>query len=167
MTEQILSNPDPYFLLICHKLYHDGSRQITTEVIDSIQVPVDTTILLGDTVISYRTETTKHQETQTSYQWDPAFLDRFKEIVIPFTENAAAQDVKSIIVMGGADSQMINDFKQAAGIDFTACSADDILLKTIVRSNPGILLMQDGKILDKWHYRHLPSFEEVKMTYFK
>ena len=43
--------------------------------------------------------------------------------------------------------------------------ADDILLKTIVRSNPGIVLMKDGKILDKWHYKKLPAFEDVQANY--
>jgi len=167
VTEQILTNPDPFIMLVCQKLYHHGSRQESVEVIDSIQVPVDTVVVAGDTVVNYRTETRSRQETRTIYQWDQSYLDRFKEVVVPFTQNAAGMNVKSLIVIGGADSRMIEDFKKAAGIEFTGCSADDILLKTIIRSNPGILLMQDGQILAKWHYRHLPSFPEVKSTYIK
>jgi len=40
--------------------------------------------------------------------------------------------------------------------------ADDILLKTIVRSNPGVVLLKDGKIIDKWHHKKLPSYAEIK-----
>jgi hypothetical protein len=40
--------------------------------------------------------------------------------------------------------------------------ADDVMLKTIMRSNPGLLLLKDGKILGKWHHRHLPTIEEVQ-----
>ena len=45
--------------------------------------------------------------------------------------------------------------------------ADDILLKTIVRSNPGPVLMKGGVILNKWHYRKLPDFEAVNEAHLK
>jgi hypothetical protein len=35
------------------------------------------------------------------------------------------------------------------------------MLKTIQRSNPGVLLLKEGKILGKWHWRHLPDAEEL------
>jgi hypothetical protein len=38
-------------------------------------------------------------------------------------------------------------------------------LKTIIRSNPGVLLLKKGVILNKWHYGKLPSFEELKAEY--
>ncbi len=39
--------------------------------------------------------------------------------------------------------------------------ADATVLKTIVRSNPGVLLIQDGKILAKWHYNDTPLIDDV------
>jgi len=162
VTEQILGNPEPYLMLVCHKLYSKGSNVKEVEVVDSVSVPVDTIVQGTDTVINYKTESIKRLEKVTVYDWDKDYLDRFKSIVLPFTNQASEEGIKSLIVIGGADGEMIRDFKQAVGIDFTACSADDILLKTIIRSNPGVVLMQDGKILDKWHYRHLPPLDEVK-----
>jgi hypothetical protein len=38
-------------------------------------------------------------------------------------------------------------------------------LKTIIRSNPGILLMRNGEIIKKWHGNDTPSFEEVKAKF--
>ena len=35
------------------------------------------------------------------------------------------------------------------------------MLKTIVRSNPGFLLISSGTIIGKWGYRDFPSVEEV------
>ena len=55
----------------------------------------------------------------------------------------------------------IDDFRHAAQTAYPFYVADDILLKTIVRSNPGVVLMKDGKIVNKWHYKKLPKFEEV------
>ena len=34
---------------------------------------------------------------------------------------------------------------------------DGTTLKTIIRSNPGMILLKEGNIVDKWHYRHFPT----------
>lgn len=35
--------------------------------------------------------------------------------------------------------------------------ADDVPLKSMVRANPGILLLKDGTVLDKWHHHTFPG----------
>ncbi|HNI44055.1 MAG: hypothetical protein JNM36_10030 [Chitinophagales bacterium] len=35
-------------------------------------------------------------------------------------------------------------------------------VKTIMRSNPGVVLVKDALILDKWHWNHLPTLEDIK-----
>jgi len=44
--------------------------------------------------------------------------------------------------------------------------ADGIELKTMIRSNPGLFLIKDGLILDKWHHNHLPDWEYLEEEYF-
>lgn len=39
--------------------------------------------------------------------------------------------------------------------------ADATVLKTIVRSNPGIWLIKDGTVLGKWHYRDTPLAKDI------
>ncbi len=39
--------------------------------------------------------------------------------------------------------------------------ADATVLKTMVRSNPGMILLRDGTVLDKWHYNDSPRADEV------
>ena len=48
----------------------------------------------------------------------------------------------------------------------TFCSADEITLKTIVRSNPGYMLLHNGNIVGKWSWATIPAKEEfsVDMT---
>lgn len=38
---------------------------------------------------------------------------------------------------------------------------DATVLKTIVRSNPGVVLIKDGTVLGKWHYNDTPLTDEV------
>jgi len=50
-----------------------------------------------------------------------------------------------------------------APYEFFNC--DEITLKTMIRSNPGLIIMKDGTILDKWHYNDIPSPEEVEAEF--
>jgi uncharacterized membrane protein YphA (DoxX/SURF4 family) len=43
--------------------------------------------------------------------------------------------------------------------------ADAVPLKSMVRANPGILLLKDGIIVNKWHHHSLPSFEVLTKKY--
>jgi len=45
-------------------------------------------------------------------------------------------------------------------IDFFNC--DEITLKTMIRSNPGLILLKKGTIIDKWHFNDVPSVEEFQ-----
>jgi len=44
---------------------------------------------------------------------------------------------------------------------------DEVPLKSMVRSNPGVLLMQKGTIVDKWHYHMVPSYDVLIKKYFR
>lgn len=55
--------------------------------------------------------------------------------------------------------------KNQTMFDFYTC--DGITLKTIVRANPGIVLMKKGKIIGKWNANDLPDYEVVKKDYLK
>lgn len=61
-----------------------------------------------------------------------------------------------------SDSAKISDWLHATGISFPFYNADDIVLKTMVRSNPGLLLVKKGIILNKWSKNNLP--DESKLT---
>ncbi len=83
----------------------------------------------------------------------------------PFAAKAQAAGFKVFGVVGGAGSQMIEAFRKSTEATYPVYEADDILLKTIVRSNPGVVLLKNGRVIMKWHKKKLPSFEEVKAQY--
>ena len=43
----------------------------------------------------------------------------------------------------------------------TFCSADETTLKTIVRANPGYLLLKNGTIERKWSWAGIPAAEKL------
>ena len=51
----------------------------------------------------------------------------------------------------------VEQWKDKSGAEYPFCQMDDITLKTIVRANPGLVLIKDGTILNKWNSRKLPD----------
>ena len=47
------------------------------------------------------------------------------------------------------------------GAEYPFCTADETTLKTIIRSNPGLLLLKDGTIIGKWSHNRLPQTDEL------
>lgn len=56
--------------------------------------------------------------------------------------------------------------KYSLNTEFFNC--DEITLKTIVRSNPGFILIKKGTIVDKWHYNDIPDNKsmENRLSFF-
>ena len=48
------------------------------------------------------------------------------------------------------------------GAEYPFCLSDETTLKTIIRSNPGLLLMKDGTIIRKWSHNDLPVISETQ-----
>jgi len=62
----------------------------------------------------------------------------------------------------GSPEEEINRWIDYTGAEYTFLQADDVLLKTMIRSNPGLILLRDGTVWAKWHFRDIPEMEEVK-----
>jgi len=58
----------------------------------------------------------------------------------------------------------IQEWKENTGAEYPFCMMDDITLKTIIRSNPGLVLMKEGTIINKWANRRLPDFSRLDQS---
>jgi hypothetical protein len=45
--------------------------------------------------------------------------------------------------------------------------ADGVPLKEMVRANPGLLLLKNGTIVNKWHYHSVPKYDDLVKEYFQ
>ncbi len=46
--------------------------------------------------------------------------------------------------------EAIGNWKEMTGAEYPFCLADAVVLKTMIRSNPGLMLLHDGKVVGKW-----------------
>ncbi|MGK0387776.1 MAG: putative membrane protein YphA (DoxX/SURF4 family) [Maribacter sp.] len=105
------------------------------------------------------------QETpivKTNYDWDDSYAKKYSEKVNPLFEAAEKDGVWVYGITKPYSPEQIDEFRHHIQATYPFYTADDILLKTIIRSNPGVLLWKDGKIIKKWHIKHLPDYEGVK-----
>lgn len=51
----------------------------------------------------------------------------------------------------------IEDWQERTGAEYPFCLTDDITLKTMIRSNPGLMLLKKGVVVNKWSVNNLPD----------
>ncbi len=51
----------------------------------------------------------------------------------------------------------VSDWQDRTGAEYPFCLMDNITLKTMVRSNPGIILLKNGKVINKWSVNNFPD----------
>lgn len=77
------------------------------------------------------------------------------------------KDSISFICLTASGKDKIDAFKQETGAAYEFYNTDEIALKTMIRSNPGLMLLKDCEVKDMWHHNSLPSYNDVKEKYFK
>ncbi|MGY4385392.1 putative membrane protein YphA (DoxX/SURF4 family) [Pedobacter sp. UYP24] len=80
--------------------------------------------------------------------------------------NATEQFNIRTVLLTANSAQDADAFSKRMKLFMEIFYADAVPLKSMVRANPGILLLKNGVIIDKWHYHDVPSFDELSKTYF-
>jgi uncharacterized membrane protein YphA (DoxX/SURF4 family) len=93
-----------------------------------------------------------------------------KEIQGTINDFAAVCALNKIEFAGltSSDSLTTLKFKKDYNINYPIyINPDDVPLKTMIRSNPGLVLLKGPVVTAMWHYHSFPSFSDVKEKYFK
>lgn len=71
------------------------------------------------------------------------------------------------LVLTPAIQNQIDELKNDHGFDTPVLQIDGTEVKILVRSNPGLLLLQKGTVLDKWPSRSIPDFDSIFEDYIQ
>ncbi|MNL18265.1 hypothetical protein D3C87_1394050 [compost metagenome] len=80
--------------------------------------------------------------------------------------NAAQQyNIRTVLLTSSAARQA-DAFSKKIKLFAEVFYADAVPLKSMVRSSPGVLLLKNGVVINKWHYHTVPSFDQLAEKYF-
>ncbi len=65
------------------------------------------------------------------------------------------------IVLTASDGATFEEFRHHVQLGIPYYFTDATVLKTIIRSNPGIALWKNGEVMGKWHYNDVPAAAEI------
>ncbi len=72
-----------------------------------------------------------------------------------------ANDMPCLFLTASTE-ETVREYIKQTGAPFEFYSTDPITLKTMVRSNPGIMLVKKGTVLDKWHINDVPNVHKLQ-----
>ena len=65
------------------------------------------------------------------------------------------------ICLTASDDKDIARWQDITGAEYPFYTTDATTLKTMIRSNPGLILLHDGTIIQKWSHNDLPSMDDL------
>ncbi|MFO7997846.1 MAG: DoxX family protein [Bacteroidales bacterium] len=102
-----------------------------------------------------------HQFILVAYDLGSTNTRAFQNKVTPLAMEAQTRNY-SFVVLTGSTFEQVEAFRHEHQTPYPFFQSDEISLKTIIRSNPGLLLMKNGVVLEKWPHRCIPTFEEIQ-----
>jgi uncharacterized membrane protein YphA (DoxX/SURF4 family) len=73
---------------------------------------------------------------------------------------ALANDINFYCLTASTESDIL-DYIEKTNANYDFYNTDPITLKTMVRSNPGLMLIKHGTVLNKWHMNDIPNVEAI------
>jgi uncharacterized membrane protein YphA (DoxX/SURF4 family) len=88
--------------------------------------------------------------------------------IVPFVEKVDAKQIEKLNVLGNEASKnkgykvIIVSNNPIPGNTLENCFMDQTTMKTITRSNPGIMILDKGTVKAKYHYNDFPTIDELE-----
>ncbi len=147
-------------------VYLDRKEKIIQEFIDA---PITNFYIqdeYGDDYTDSYIANPDFQFVVVAYDLGRTHKKTFEKKINEFASLAEIDGV-SFIVLTGSTFETMDEFRHEVQASYPFYQSDGTALKTIVRSNPGMLLLHNGVVVDKWHYSNIPSYPEVKEKYLQ
>ena len=87
---------------------------------------------------------------------DMSYLSSFEDV-----ENYAKDHGYEFLCVTASATDEIIKWAKDNTINFDFCTADGRMLKTVIRSNPGLILLKDGIVVNKWADLNVPGEESL------
>jgi hypothetical protein len=161
VTDEILNESGYSLMIVAYKFYGEKVMQTvvvqdTTWAYDTLRVNVDSFQIQARVA-----EVGPKKVEQETFVANAAYGDIFRTKVNPLATAAADAGWKVYAVNTYQDTEVAELFRANIEAPYPFYHGDDKLLKTIIRSNPGVVVLKDGAILAKYHWRHLPTAEAL------
>lgn len=114
--------------------------------------------LEGNDVTDMLLQNPDYQFLLVSWDLDKANHDGLAAMEDFFTKAEASGN--SFAAITSSIASKIDSTSQKLGLSYSFYQADDITLKMMIRSNPGLILLKDGVVIGKWSHNEFVSFEE-------
>lgn len=92
-------------------------------------------------------------------------LDAFgTELVTPsneLIESLKGTNIHTSLIFGNSFERLDSFRKSNEFVEIPAYNIDEVVIKAMIRANPGFILIQDGKVLGKWHFNDIPNKETL------
>ncbi len=73
----------------------------------------------------------------------------------------AVENNLSFYCLTGSDQTEVKRWIDYTGAEYPFLFVDEVTLKTVIRSNPGLVVLKGGTIMGKWHYNDFPQEENL------
>ena len=81
--------------------------------------------------------------------------------------NGLSDETLTVVALSATTESQMEQIVKDAGISYPFYFTDETTLKTIVRSNPGMLWLKEGTIVGKWHHNDFPDSENLINQYLR
>lgn len=164
VMEELLSDENYSLMILSPDL--KGSLTSLIRIVQDTIFSIDTIrVNENDIRIVKNVENILEREIEVyDFEWDKKFMRIIEERISPLIK-AASEDGLSVFFTVSATEEMVESFINAGGPDIPYYQTDETSLMTFLRSNPGVVLLRNGTIIKKWHYRKLPGYEKIKSRY--
>jgi len=90
-------------------------------------------------------------------------INRLNALAVNLTQNF---NIRTILLTS-TSSQQAEAFAKQHHLVSEIFYVDEVPIKEMVRANPGVILLKNGTIINKWHYHSVPKYDDLVKQYFQ